>query len=267
MIIQNDREENLIKEASRVSVEILSKLGEMVKIGNTPFQIDEYAGELCREYGVHSSFKKVKGYNFNTCISVNDVAVHGIPKDIPFNEGDLVSIDFGIVYKKFYTDHCWTWCVGKADEKRMKLLLAGRKAVENAIPKAVVGNRTGDLGYEMEKEAKRNGFNVLSVYVGHGVGRGLHEEPEIPAFGDRGRGTLLEDGMVICIECQVVDDVDDVNIDEDDWSARTINGGNAVMFEYMVIVRKDSPTILTNMLNWRVSTFEEKNKKVLTINE
>jgi len=252
MIIQNNREENLITEAAKISVEILSKLGDMVKEGITPLEIDDYAGELCREYKVHPSFKRVKDYHYNTCISVNDVAVHGIPKDIPLKKGDLVSIDFGIVYKGMYTDHCWTWCVGKADEEKMKLLLAGRNAVENAITKAVVGNRTGDLGYEMEKEAKRNGFNVLSVYVGHGVGKSLHEDPEIPAFGKRGSGSLLEDGMVICIECQVVDDVDGVNIDEDDWSARTINGGNAVMFEYMVIVRKDSPTILTDTFKWAV---------------
>ena len=252
MIIQNNREESLITEAAKISVEILSKLGDMVKEGVTPLEIDEYAGELCREYKVHPSFKRVKDYHYNTCISVNDVAVHGIPNDIPLKRGDLVSIDFGIVYKGMYTDHCWTWCVGKADEKKMKLLLAGRKAVENAIPKAVTGNKTGDLGCEMENEAKRNGFNTLSVYVGHGVGKSLHEDPEIPAFGERGTGSILEDGMVICIECQVVDDIDDVVVDSDGWSARTVNGGNAVMFEYMVIVRKDSPTILTDTLNWGV---------------
>lgn len=252
MIIENDREEELITKAANISVEILSKLGEMIKEGNTPLQIDEYAGELCREYMVHPCFKKVEGYEYNTCISVNDVAVHGIPKDIPLKNGDLVSIDFGIVYKGYYTDHCWTWCVGKPDEKNMKLLLAGRKAVENAIPKAIVGNRTGDLGYEMESEAQRNGFTTLSTYVGHGVGKGLHEEPEIPAFGDKGKGALLEDGMVICIECQVVDDIDGVAVDKDGWSARSINGGNSVMYEYMVIVRKDSPTILTNTLKWDI---------------
>ena len=252
MIIQNNREENLITEAAKISVEILSKLGDMVKEGVTPLEIDEYAGELCREYMVHPSFKRVKDYHYNTCISVNDVAVHGIPNDIPLKKGDLVSIDFGVVYKGIYTDHCWTWCVGKADKKKMKLLLAGRNAVENAIPKAIVGNRTGDLGYEMRMEALRNGFNTLSIYVGHGIGKGLHENPEIPAFGQKGAGALLEDGMVICIECQVVDDIDNVVIDEDGWSAKTVNGGNAVMFEYMVIVRKDSPTILTDTFKWGV---------------
>lgn len=252
MIIQNEREENLITQAAKISVEILKQLGDMIDVGVTPLEIDNYAGELCRKYMVHPSFKKVQGYDYNTCISVNDVAVHGIPKDIPLKKGDLVSIDFGIVYKGMYTDHCWTWCVGKADEKKRKLLLAGRKAVENAIQKATVGNRTGDLGYEMEKEAVKNGFNTLSVYVGHGVGKSLHEEPEIPAFGEKGKGALLEDGMVICIECQVVDDIDDVVIDKDGWSARTVNGGNSVMFEYMVIVRKDSPTILTDTFKWGV---------------
>lgn len=252
MIIENDREENLIRKATEISVEILSKLGDMVKEGNTPLAIDEYAGELCKEYKVHPCFKKVEGYDYNTCISVNDVAVHGIPKDIPLKKGDLVSIDFGIVYKGMYTDHCWTWCVGKADEERMKLLLAGRKAVENALPFAVVGNRTGDLGYEMKAEALRNGYNTLSVYVGHGVGKSLHEDPEIPAYGRKGKGTLLEDGMVICVECQVVDDIDDVVIDDDGWSARTVHGGNSVMFEYMVLVREKSPVILTDTLRWGV---------------
>lgn len=253
MIIQNERDENLIREASRISVEILKQLGDMVKVGITPLEIDQYAGELCMEYKVHPSFKRVEGYSYNSCISVNDVAVHGVPNNIPLKKGDLVSIDFGIVYKGTYTDHCWTWSVGNANKKDMKLLLAGRRAVENALPKAVVGNRTGDLGFEMEREAERNGFNTLSIFVGHGIGKGLHEAPDIPAFGDKGKGELLEDGMVICIECQVVDDVDDVRIDKkDEWSARTVNGGNAVMFEYMVIVRKDTPTILTDTLKWCV---------------
>lgn len=254
MIVKSKSEEKILKEATKISVAILKQLGEKVRVGVTPLQIDYEAGFLCKKNGVIPAFKKVEGYNYNTCISVNDVAVHGIPKDIPLRIGDLVSIDFGIIYKGIYTDHCWTWCVGKADSKKMKLLLAGRNAVENALNKAVVGNRTGDLGYEMEKEAVENGFNVLSVFVGHGIGKGLHEEPDIPAFGEKGQGTILEDGMVICIECQVVDDEDEIRIGNDQWSAHTINGGNAVMFEYMVIVRRNSPTILTNTLKWGVET-------------
>lgn len=250
MIVKNFKEEEILIEAGKISTGILSKLGKMLKEGVTPLQIDEYAGQLCREYGVHPAFKRVEDYYFNTCISVNDVPVHGIPTKVPFKKGDLVSIDFGIVYKKMYTDHCWTWSIGEPNDRNRKLLNAGRAAVENAVSKAIVGNRTGDLGYEMELEARRNGFNVLSVFVGHGIGHSLHEKPNIPAFGKRGKGTLLEDGMVMCIECQVVDDEDDIIIDDDGWTARTVNGGNSVMFEYMVIVKENAPLVLTDQYNW-----------------
>lgn len=252
MIIKKSKEEKIIREAGEISVEILSKLRDMVREGVTTLEIDKYAGELCKEYGVKPAFKEVDGYHFNTCISVNDVAVHGLPGDYILKKGDLASIDFGIVYKGYMTDHCWTWCIGKPDGKKMKLLEAGRKAVENAMEKAIVGNRTGDLGFEMESEAKRNDFNILKVFVGHGIGKSLHEYPDIPAFGKRGTGELLVDGMVICVECQVVDDTGKVFTDKDGWSERTERNGDSVMFEYMVIVRKNSPVVLTDTRCWDV---------------
>ncbi len=250
MIITNPKSEKTIREAARISVEILEELKEHIRIGNTPMNIDYEAGFLCKKYGVQPAFKRVEGYNYNTCISVNDVAVHGIPKDIPLKKGDLVSIDFGIIYKGIYTDHCWTWSIGEPDKHTKKLLDSGRKAVENAVARAIVGNKTGDLGFEMQKEAKRNGFNTLSIFVGHGIGKTLHDEPEIPAYGAKNTGKTLLDGMVICVECQVVDDVDNIVIDDDGWSARTVNGKNSVMFEYMVIVRKEKPEVLTDTFAW-----------------
>ncbi len=250
MIITKAKDERTIREAANISVDILKELGELLRIGTTPLEIDRQAGFLCKKYNVKPAFKRVDGYNFNTCISVNDVAVHGVPKDIPFKKGDLISIDFGIYHKGIYTDHCWTWSVGKPNEKNKKLIEAGRRSVENAVEKAVVGNTTGDLGYEMENEAKKNGFNIIKMFVGHGIGKTLWEDPEIPAYGKKGTGDILTDGMVICVECQVVDDIDDVEIDDDGWSAKTVNGGNSVMFEYMIVVRKDKPSILTDTLSW-----------------
>ncbi len=250
MIINNKKEENILKEASTTSLSILKKLGENLRVGVTPLEIDERAGLLCREYKVKPAFKKVRGYNYNTCISVNDVAVHGIPKDIPLKDGDLVSIDFGIIYKGFYTDHCWTWSIGKPNDKNSKLLKAGREAVENCLPLAITGNYTGDLGNEMERVAKENGFKILKMFVGHGIGKTLHDLPDIPAYGKKGSGTRLVTGMVICIECQVVDDNGRVVIDNDGWSAKTANGGNSVMFEYMVIVDNVKPIILTDTRDW-----------------
>ena len=251
MIINKAKDERTIREAASISLDILKELGSKIRVGITPLEIDMEAGFLCKKYGVKPAFKRVDGYNFNTCISLNDVAVHGIPKDIPLKDGDLISIDFGIYHKGIYTDHCWTWSIGKPNAKNKKLIEAGRSAVENAVHKAIVGNTTGDLGYEMETEAEKNGFNVIKMFVGHGIGKTLWDEPEIPAYGKKRTGTTLVDGMVVCVECQVVDDIDDVVIDDDGWSAKTVNGGNAVMFEYMLIVRKDKPSILTDTLSWK----------------
>jgi methionyl aminopeptidase len=251
MILTKPKDEALLKEATKISTSILKKLGNEIREGITPKDIDIKAGIYCREYSVKPAFKRVKGYNYNTCISVNDVAVHGIPKDIPLKKADLVSIDFGIIYKGLYTDHCWTWSIGKPSSKNKKLIEAGREAVENCIPLAITGNFTGDLGNEMERIAKENGYNILKMFIGHGIGRTLHDSPDIPAFGRKGTGEELREGMVICIECQVVDGDGRITIDEEGWSARVANGGNSVMYEYMVIVREKKPEVLTKMRNWK----------------
>ncbi|KKP56692.1 MAG: Methionine aminopeptidase [candidate division WS6 bacterium GW2011_GWF2_33_92] len=250
MIISNSKDIKIYKEACEISVSMLKKIGEEIRDGVTPLDLDRMAGHLCDEHGVSAAFKRVNGYNFNTCISINDVAVHGIPKDTPLKKGDLVSIDFGIIHKGLNTDHCWTWSVGEPTKADRKLLKAGREAVENCIELAIEGNHTGDLGFEMERVAKHNGYNVLKMFVGHGIGKTLHDSPDIPAFGKKGKGTKLVEGMVICIECQVVNDNGEVVIDKDGWSAKTRHGGNSVMFEYMVIVGKNKPTILTDTLKW-----------------
>ena len=250
MILTKAKDEKILRDGASISVEILEELSKDIREGVTTLEIDNKAGYLCKEYGVQPAFKRVEGYNYNTCISVNDVAVHGIPNDVPLKKGDLISVDFGIIYKGMYTDHCWTWSVGNPNKDNEVLLKAGREAVENAIPYAIAGNHTGDLGYQMESAAKKYGFNIIKMFVGHGIGKTLHDVPDIPAYGKPGKGALLVNGMVICIECQVVNDNGDVKIDNDGWSARTKNGGNSVMFEYMVIVGKDSPTVLTDTFDW-----------------
>jgi methionyl aminopeptidase len=252
MIIKNEKQYIRYKEAAEISMSILYKLGEAIKPGVTPLEIDNLAGELCKEHHVKASFREVPGYDYNSCISVNDIAVHGIPKDVPLKEGDLVSIDFGIIYKGFNTDHCWTWSVGKPSEENLKLMNAGKEATENAVKLAVAGAYTGDLGHAMESTAKKYGFNILRMFEGHGIGRTLHDEPELPAYGVPGMGDVLKEGMVICVECQVVDGDGDIYTDEDGWSAHVNNGGNSVMYEYMVIVRDGKPEILTDTREWKL---------------
>ena len=250
MIVNKAKDEKLLREATQISLSILKKLGKEIKEGVTPLEVDSKAGVLCKEYGVQPAFKRVRGYDFNTCISVNEVAVHGIPKEIPFKKGDLISIDFGIIHKGIYTDHCWTWSLGMPNRENEKLMNTGREAVESCIPQAISGHYTGDLGNQMESIAKENGFNVLKMFVGHGIGKTLHDTPDIPAYGKKGTGSLLVDGMVICVECQVVNDNGKVELDEDGWSIRTSNGGMSVMYEYMLIVGKEKPVVLTDTRDW-----------------
>lgn len=250
VIIKRGKEYRRYREAADISVEILAELGSAIKVGITPLELDLLAEELCKEYGVKPSFKGVSGYEYNSCISVNDVAVHGTPKDIPLKSGDLVSIDFGIVYKGLNTDHCWTWSVGKPSKQNLKLMIAGKEATDNAVALAITGAYTGDLGHAMESTAKKYGFNIIKVFIGHGIGKSLHEEPDIPAFGSQGMGDVLKEGMVICVECQVVDDTGEIYTDTDGWSAHTENGGNSVMYEYMVIVRNGKPEVLTDTQDW-----------------
>jgi len=254
MIVKSQAELATYKKATQLSKQILSQLRDAIKPGIYPIELDNLAGELCKQHGVKSSFKGVVNgnltYNFNSCISVNDEILHGIPSNQRrIQVGDLIKVDFGIIYQGFYTDHCFTVGVGKASVEDLKLLKVGREAVLNAVKLAKPGNKTGDLGYAMHSTAYKAGFDTLKQYVGHGIGRGLHEYPEIPAFGKPGSGKKLKKNMIVCVECQVVTGKDRVYIENNGWTVKTNDGGKGVMFEYMVRVDK-KPEILTQTQDW-----------------
>ena len=254
MIIKNKKQDKLIREAADISMKILFELGQNVRKGVKTIEIDELAGKLCKKYGVKPAFKSVEGYYYNTCISINNEVIHGIPvhKD-PLKIGDIVKVDFGVIHKGFFTDHCWSFVVERASKADMKLLIASREATENAVKKAITGNKTGDLGYEMSLAAKKYGFNTVWEYVGHGIGKKLHEDhPCITSYGTRNTGEILEDGLIACVECQVVDGSGNIYIDSDGWTVKTLEGGKAAEYEYMVIVRENEPEILTPMFDWPV---------------
>ena len=236
MIIKNAKQERSLREAGRISSDILRTLGENIKKGITGLEIEDIANDLCREYGVNPSFKTVPGYSYATCISVNDCILHGIPNDTPFEEGDLVKIDFGIVYKGYMTDHCWTWGVGNVSKEDRKLMEAGREATENGCKMAIAGNHTGDISNALRSTAFRYGFTTLEDYAAHGIGKSLHEGPEILSYGDPNTGDLLRDGMVICIECQVVS-TNDTYIGDNGGDVMSVDKSKGSMFEYMGIVR------------------------------
>ncbi len=254
MIIRSQTELNTYKKATKLSTQILSQLRDAIKPGVYPIELDKLAGDLCKKYQVRPSFKGVTfgnlTYKFNSCISINNEILHGIPNSKrKIQEGDLVKIDFGIIYQGFYTDHCFTVGVGKISNEDQKLLKIGRRAVLNAAKLAKPGNTTGSLGHAMHSTAFKAGFDTLKQYIGHGIGRSLHENPGIPAYGQPKSGLELKKNMIICVECQVVSGNDQIYVENNGWTVKTIDGGKGVMFEYMVRVDK-KPEILTQTQDW-----------------
>jgi methionyl aminopeptidase len=245
MIIKSAKQERTYREAGEISSNILRELGNSIEVDFTPLDIEDLAQELCREYKVKPSFATVPGYDYATCISVNDCILHGMPNDIPFKEGDLVKIDFGIIYKGFYTDHCWTWGVGEISKEDRKLIEAGREATENGCKQAIASNKTGAISHALRSTAEKYGYTTLEEFTGHGIGHSLWEEPVIMSFGKPNTGDKLRDGMVICVECQVTES-NDVYIAENGWDVMSSDGFKGSMFEYLGIVREGEFVKLTD---------------------
>lgn len=256
MIITDKHTLKLYQQAGALSVKILGQLHRAVKPGVLPIKIDQLAEELCRKYRVRPAFKGVNPanpYQYSTCISINDVVVHGLPgRTKKIKPGDIVKVDFGLVYQGLYTDHCFTVIVSPATKAKVKLVAAAKDTVLQAIPLAVSGNHVGDLGAVMQQRAKVDGFDVLKQYTGHSIGRTLHDLPAVPAFGSKVDGPKLEKGMVLCLESQVVAGSDQVKVAEDGWSVQTRDGGLSAMFEYMVVVQDTSPLLLTETRDWEI---------------
>lgn len=258
MIASSLQDKQHLRDAAKISTEILWELRNQLQAGITPWDLDQQAAILMKERKVAAAFRGVsqgknKPFEHSSCISVNDVILHGIPKDIPLENGDIVKIDLGIIYRQtYYTDQCFTFVLddfrSAADKKIVNI---GRMAVETAMKKAVTGNTAGDVGAAMQTVAQLAGLSTLKHFVAHGIGKNLHEEPEIATWQQAGTGKNLSKGEVITVECQVVEN-EDYTVADNGWDIYTYNGSNASMFEYMVIVDDDKPEVLTKMQDWSV---------------
>lgn len=255
MIISSDHQLVKYQVVGKKSTEILWQLWEATLEGVTPLEIDHLAERLCQKYGVKSAFKgvgsKKNPYRFVTCINVNDGVVHGIPSTIPLQKGDIVKVDFGIIDDGFYTDHCFTKSIGQPSEEDLRLMKVARQAVQEAARQAIVGKKVGDLGFTMQSIAEKAGFSTVKEFVGHGIGFTMHDEPQIPAWGQAGKGLTLRRGQVLCVEAQIIASEDDgVYMAEDGWTILSSSGAKAAMFEYMVVVQEKKPVFLTPTLDW-----------------
>jgi methionyl aminopeptidase len=248
VIIYKSRAEiDLMREAGRILAESLHRLQAMARPGVTLLDLDREADRFIRSRGCIPGFKGYQGYPNSVCTSVNDQVVHGIPTNRKLREGDLLSLDCGLIYEGFWADAGVSLGIGPLAPEAQRLLEVTRKALDIGISKAQVGNRIGDISAAIQQCVEGAGFAVVRQFVGHGIGRDMHEDPQVPNFGIQGRGPLLKPGMVLAIEPMVNAGSPEVALLGDGWTVVTADHSLSAYFEHSVAITPDGPEVLTRL--------------------
>lgn len=236
-----------MRASGKVVARALRLMSEAIVPGKTtPKMLDELAGRIVEEAGGYPSFLNYRGFPANACISVNDTVVHGIPDEVPLQEGDIISLDMGVCLDGWHADGAWTYPVGTISSEAQRLLNVSRESLFQGIAKARVGNRIGDIAHAVQRYVEQNGYSVVRDLVGHGIGRKLHEEPSsVPNFGKPGKGELLREGMTICIEPMVNQGTYKVETLADKWTLKTADRKLSAHFEHTVAITRGGPELLT----------------------
>lgn len=244
--IKTNEEIELIRKSSLLVGSTLARVAEWIAPGISTLRLDEIAEEFIRDNGGEPGFKGYGGFPNTLCISVNDAVVHGIPNLKPLESGDIVSVDCGVLMNGFYGDSAFSFAVGEVSTEDQKLLEVTRKCLDLAVEQAVVGKRIGDIGFACQSHAEINGFSVVRDLVGHGLGKELHEWPEVPNFGRRGNGVQLLEGMVLAIEPMINAGRKEVRQSSDGWTICTTDGKKSAHFEHDVVVRSGKVDVLSS---------------------
>ena len=244
--IKTDEEVELLRESSLLVGKTLAAVADRIKPGVTTLELDAVAEEFIRDHGAEPGFKGYGGFPNSLCTSVNEAVVHGIPNDKPLVDGDIVSVDCGVLKNEFYGDSAYTFAVGEIAPEIQQLLEVTKECLQKAIEQAVVGKRIGDIGFACQQHAEQSGYGVVRELVGHGLGRSLHEAPEVPNYGRRGNGPRLMDGMVLAIEPMINLGRKEVFHEEDGWTIVTADRKVSAHFEHDVVVRKDRADVLSS---------------------
>ena len=254
MIFYKTGEEiELIRNSSLLVGKTLAELAKIIEPGVTTLDLDKVAEEFIRDHGAIPGFLGYGGFPNSLCTSVNEAVVHGIPNNQPLEDGDIVSVDCGVLMNEFYGDSAYTFEVGNVSTEVKRLLAVTKECLELAIEQTISGNRIGDIGYSVQQHAEKNGFGVVRELVGHGLGRGLHEKPEVPNYGKKGRGPKMKPGLVLAIEPMINLGKKEVSQLSDGWTIITKDKLPSAHFEHDVAISRDgSPQVL--------SSFEEIEK-------
>ena len=245
IFLKSPAEIEKMARSGRIVADVLEALKDIVKIGLTTKEIEDFVDERIRAQGGIPAFKGYRGYPASVCTSVNEQVVHGIPSARVLKDGDIVSIDIGVLLDGFYGDGAVTIPVGAVDRETAELIRATEESLYLGIQSAVEGNRLYDISAAIQRHVEKNGFSVVRLFVGHGIGRELHEEPQVPNYGVPGQGPRLKRGMTLAIEPMVNAGSHEVIILEDGWTAVTKDGKKSAHFEHTVLVTSDKPRILT----------------------
>lgn len=245
IFLKSEEEVLLIKESAQVLGKAHAEVAKWIKPGITTKQLDKVAEEFIKDHKGQPSFKGYNGFPASLCISLNDIVVHGFPSQYQLREGDIISIDCGVKLNGFHSDSAYTYPVGNISAEVMNLLKRTKQSLYLGIEQAVEGKRVGDIGYVIQSYVEKFGYGVVRELVGHGVGRNLHESPEVPNYGNRGQGPKLREGIVIAIEPMITLGKRSVVQEKDGWTIRTTDRKPAAHFEHTVLVRKGKAEILT----------------------
>lgn len=245
--VKTRAELNKMRTSGRMVAEVLALLKEKTVPGITTLELDQFAEQQCRRLKVKPAFKGYGGFPYTICASPNDRVVHGFPNDVPLLDGDIISIDFGLIANGFYGDSAFTLAVGQVSEAAQKLLEITETALAEGIAAAVCQGRLSDISHAVQCRAEQYGYGVVRDFVGHGIGRALHEDPQIPNFGSAGQGPKLKAGMTLAIEPMINAGTPQVRVLDDGWTAVTQDGSLSAHFEHTIAITENGPEILTTL--------------------
>jgi methionyl aminopeptidase len=245
LYFKTDEEVGYLRESNMLVSRTLAEMASLIKPGITTLYLDKIAESFIRDHGATPAFKGYGGFPNTLCTSVNDEVVHGIPSKYVLKEGDIISVDCGVILNGWYGDSAFTFPVGEISEEVRRLLDYTRASLEEGVREAIAGNRIGDISYAVQTKAESGGYSVVRELVGHGLGRKLHEAPEVANWGKQGTGTKMEKGLVICIEPMINSGKKETIQMRDGWTIKTADGKPSAHFEYAVAVDKGKADVLT----------------------
>ncbi|MET4137653.1 type I methionyl aminopeptidase [Pedobacter sp. UYP1] len=259
IILKTDEEVELIRISATLISSTLAEVAKVLKPGITTMALDKLAAEYIADHGAIPSFLNYEGYPHHICTSVNEVVVHGMPDDKPLREGDVVSVDIGVIKNEFHGDHAYTFIIGEADQEVIDLVRITKECLYEGINHAVAGSYLTNISSAIQRHAESNGYGVVREFVGHGLGRDMHEHPQVPNYGRRNEGILMKENLVLAIEPMVNLGTKDIKVSKDGWTIKTADGKPSVHFEHDVCTKPGHAMILSNYTLIEIAEKANKN--------